>query len=401
MRSTTTKATSRHPRRSGTEKEPHKGVFDYALILDLANDTIMIRDLNDAIVYWNQGAERLYGWSKKEAAGKNVHALLKTTFPKPLNEVFADFLEAGHWEGFLEHSKKDGTRITVASRWTLQRSKENKPAAYLEINNDVTEQRRIEQDLYRAHRELEKRVAERTTELTRSNAMLLEQVRERQRAEEDLRALTLRLISAQEDERGRISRDLHDDLGQILTYVSLDLERAIGTGDVEKKNLLMKKVLQESQNAYQRLRELSSLLRPPVLDDVGLKAAVHTYISEFSQRTGIAADFHFLLEDEQIPDAVVTTIYRILQEALTNVYRHAGAGRVSIFIGFSGSQISLQIQDDGKGFDRKTLVPGQGGGVSGMEERVRLLGGYFTLESTIGKGTRILILIPMNRGSHA
>src|SRR5437773_3735815 len=104
-----------------------KSVFEkQAEILDLANDTIMIRDLNDRIVYWNQGAERLYGWSKTEALGSFVHSFLQTKFPKPLEEIFAQFFQQGHWEGILEHSKKDGKRIVVASRWTLRRDEEGK-----------------------------------------------------------------------------------------------------------------------------------------------------------------------------------------------------------------------------------------------------------------------------------
>src|SRR5262249_45889150 len=145
---------------------------DYASMLDLANDTIMIRDLDDKIIYWNQGAERLYGWSKEEAIGKYVHSFLKTTFPKPLNEIFDEFLPTRHWQGILEHSKKDGTRIVVSSRWTLQSGEDRTSYAYLEINNDITAQRIAEQQLQKAQIELEERVKERTKELTETNKLL-------------------------------------------------------------------------------------------------------------------------------------------------------------------------------------------------------------------------------------
>jgi PAS domain S-box-containing protein len=218
-----------------------------AEILDLANDTIMIRDLDDRIVYWNQGAERLYGWSRKEAIGSYVHTFLKTTFPKSLQEIFREFLSTGHWDGQLEHSKKDGSRIIVASRWTLQRNETGEPSAYLEINNDITERKRSEIELKKAHDLLEKRVEERTSELLEANKRLRAQIAEREKTEQALKALSARFIVAQEQERRRISRDLHDDLGQILTLMNLDLERALRIGSSVRKAALIRGVLQTNQ----------------------------------------------------------------------------------------------------------------------------------------------------------
>ena len=118
-------------------------------MLDLANDTIMIRDLDGAIAYWNQGAERLYGWTKEEALGQCIHTLLQTIFPQPLEEILAVCLGEGHWEGELLHTKRDGSQITVANRWTLQRDEQGQPKAILEINNDITERKQAEASLRR------------------------------------------------------------------------------------------------------------------------------------------------------------------------------------------------------------------------------------------------------------
>jgi PAS domain S-box-containing protein len=116
-------------------------------MLDLANDTIMIRDLNNAISYWNQGAQRLYGWKKEEVLGKFVHALLQTEFPKPLEEIREILLDRGYWQGELVHIKRDGTRVMVESRWTLQRDERGQPSAILEINNEISDRKQAERRL--------------------------------------------------------------------------------------------------------------------------------------------------------------------------------------------------------------------------------------------------------------
>jgi PAS domain S-box-containing protein len=367
---------------------------DYASMLDLANDTIMIRNLDDEIVYWNQGAERLYGWSKEEAIGKYVHTFLKTTFPKPLKEIFAEFLPTGHWEGLLEHTTKDGTCIVVSSRWTLQRAENQKPKAYLEINNDITVQRLAEKALHESQIELERRVEERTKELTTTNRLLLEQIAERQRAEDALKDLSLRLISAQEDERRRISQDLHDDLGQILTYVTLDLERAKNAAEPDKKNDLITNVLNATREAREHLRELSAHLRPRVLDEIGLKAAIQTNLAEFSQRSGIRTKFQFQCKETHLTENVKGGIYRIFQEALLNVLKHAHAKMVSISVKSQPMNVLLEIEDDGIGFQESHLSPGRKSGLSAMRERAELLGGSFRLQSSAKDGTNIVVIIP-------
>jgi len=121
-----------------------------ASLLDLAHDAIFVRDLNNVITYWNRGAEELYGWSSEETLGKVTHELLRTVFPEPLSEIAATVLETGRWEGELVHTKRDGTRVVVASRWSLQRDARGNPAGVLETNDDVTERKRAEEELRRS-----------------------------------------------------------------------------------------------------------------------------------------------------------------------------------------------------------------------------------------------------------
>ncbi|MEW5858894.1 MAG: PAS domain S-box protein, partial [Cyanobacteriota bacterium] len=128
-------------------KQTEEALQQQVQMLDLANDTILLRHLDDQIAYWNQGAERLYGWTKEETVGQYIHTFLQTAFPQPVEEIKATCLRDGRWEGELIHTKRDGTQIVVASRWTLQREESGQPKAILEINNDITERKAAEETI--------------------------------------------------------------------------------------------------------------------------------------------------------------------------------------------------------------------------------------------------------------
>jgi PAS domain S-box-containing protein len=123
---------------------------EQAGLLDLTHDTVFVRDVNDVIVYWNRGAEQLYGWKRAEIVGKTSHQLMQTIFPRPIEEITAELLRTGRWEGELVHTKKDGTQAIVSSRWSVQRDPRGRPVATLETNNDITERKRAEDALRRS-----------------------------------------------------------------------------------------------------------------------------------------------------------------------------------------------------------------------------------------------------------
>ena len=123
-------------------------------LLDLTHDTVFVRDMNEVITYWNRGAEELYGWSRQEALGKTTHELLHTAFPAPLEEITAVLLRTDRWEGELVHTRRDGARVTVASRWSVQRDDQGRPIATLETNSDITERKRAEEAVRKAQAEL-------------------------------------------------------------------------------------------------------------------------------------------------------------------------------------------------------------------------------------------------------
>ncbi|MGQ0700796.1 MAG: sensor histidine kinase [Panacagrimonas sp.] len=141
---------------------------EQASLLDLTHDTIFVRDMNDVITYWNRGAQELYGWTSGQALGKPAHQLLQTRFAMPVEEIGAELLRGGRWEGELRKVKADGTEVVVASRWSLRRDERGQPAAILETNNDVTERKRGEEKIRRLNIDLEKR----TIELEASNKEL-------------------------------------------------------------------------------------------------------------------------------------------------------------------------------------------------------------------------------------
>jgi PAS domain S-box-containing protein len=135
-------------------KQAEEVLREQARLLDLTHDTVFIRDMNDVITYWNRGAEELYGWKREETVGKVTHQLMQTIFPAPLEEINAELLRTGRWEGELIHTKRDGTQVIVASRWSMQQDERGRPVAILETNNDITERKQAEEALRKAQTEL-------------------------------------------------------------------------------------------------------------------------------------------------------------------------------------------------------------------------------------------------------
>jgi signal transduction histidine kinase len=212
-----------------------------------------------------------------------------------------------------------------------------------------------------------------------------------------LRMLSTRLLTAQEDERRSLSRDLHDDLGQVVTAVTLDLQRAAQAGDRERKDELIGRALRGAGCLLDHIHEISTRLRPTLLDDLGLEDAVRSLLSDYEQRTGIVTQAELSFEQTKVPPAVSENVYRILQEALTNVSKHAQAAEVLVALRVAGGQVTLTVRDAGVG-----LVPdaldGKRLGILGMRERAELLDGTFVLKAEPGQGTEVQVTIPIPKG---
>jgi signal transduction histidine kinase len=218
------------------------------------------------------------------------------------------------------------------------------------------------------------------------------------RSREELRHLSGKLVRAQEDERRSIARELHDEIGQALTAVEVELavaERSASTNPAAVEAIHEARTV--TQRALGGVRDLSQLLRPSMLDDFGLPDTLKWQLRKFSDRTNVRTE---LLQDglsERLPIDVEVTVYRVIQEALTNVSRHANATTCRVFVQRLASSVVVTIEDDGVGLPERTNnhAPQEGSGLVGIRERVSDLGGTFRIEGKAGKGTRLLIELPV------
>ena len=236
------------------------------------------------------------------------------------------------------------------------------------VITDLTQQKRSEESM-RQRENLEQVVAERTREL---------------------RDLAHRLVDAQEQERAVIGISLHDEIGQLLTYTTLLIDKAVRKPEPDT----LKEAKSTVQEAISRIRDLSSMLSPNLLRSAGLGHAVGSLVDDFTRRTRIKVDIHLSGEiSSGIPEDTALACYRIVQESLTNIVRHAKATAVNVQISRLENGISIDVRDNGAGFEPEQMKKTTG--LTGMRERALALGGDFNIVSSPGKGTHISAHIPL------
>jgi PAS domain S-box-containing protein len=364
-----------------------------ASMLERSHDAIFMWEWDGRILYWNHGAELLYGYSSEKAVGQISHKLLQTERPVSPGAFTKALQRTGEWIGDIVHTTRDGRRIVVESRHQLLKEPEGR-AYVLEVCRDITERLELEEALRRSHDELEQRVVERTRDLATANT--------------ELRRLSHRILEVQEGERRLIARELHDEIGQALTGVKMMLELVEMHADQASDNNTpiarlplgrlpkLSDVRASVGETLQHVRDLSLDLRPAILDSMGLLPALLWQIERYTRQTGIAVKFHQTGLTHRLPLEVETAAYRIIQEALTNVARHAGVSQVVVQVRVSEEALTLFVVDEGAGFDAEQATEATFTmGLAGMRERADLLGGTLRISSAPGEGTTIEAELPV------
>ncbi|MEX2612591.1 MAG: GAF domain-containing sensor histidine kinase, partial [Gaiellaceae bacterium] len=198
-----------------------------------------------------------------------------------------------------------------------------------------------------------------------------------------------RVVEAQESERRRLARELHDETGQALTSILLGLKPLEQSAESEETRAAVSSVRELVVSTLQDVRRLAVELRPTVLDDFGLVAAIERLSDTFREQSGLQVDLEAQLGEERLPSEVETALYRVVQEALTNVVKHAGAARVSILLSRKDGSVVAVVEDDGSGFDPGAIRE-DALGLAGMRERIALVGGRLQIESSVGAGTTLV-----------
>jgi PAS domain S-box-containing protein len=340
---------------------------EQAALLELTQDSVFVIDMDGAVQFWSRGAEAMLGYSKEQAAGKIAHELLQTEFPQPFAAIRAELMRVGHWEGELTKTARDGRRIVVAGRWALQWGKRDQAPRVLVVNSDITLRKRGEE------------------------LLILQR--------EQLRALAERLQWVREDDRKQVARDLHDQIGQILTAIKMDMTWATRHLPESEGEVLarLKESIQSINDGVKAVRTICSGLRPGVLDDLGLAAAIEWQANEFATRNDIHCQVSVPPVDLHLDGDRATATFRIFQECLTNVIRHAQAKSVRIVLTQEDENIVLTVEDDGIGFCEPDLSNSLGSlGLLGMKERAQYCGGDVHISSSPGNGTKVTVRVPVD-----
>lgn len=353
------------------------------LILASATDhAIIILAPDRTVTDWSAGAELVFGYAAAEMVGRSADELF-TPEDRAAGAPQAEADEAlrdGRAADERWHLRKGGERFFASGALT--------PLAggrgFVKLLRDLTDRKRMEDELRRTRDRLEASATARTAELA---AALESLAAEMQRRNE----LARRLSTAQEEERQRLARDLHDTVGQTLTGLAL----AAATGQLEQVRRLADELSRE-------LHDVAVRLRPTALDDLGLAAAARELTAEWQLRAKVPVDFQAVgAEGARLPREIETALYRVVQEALTNASRYAGARRVVVVVGRREGEAVAVIEDDGFGFDPDAVprapIPGRRGGLGliGMRERVELLGGTLEVDSAPGAGATVIARIPL------
>jgi two-component system sensor histidine kinase UhpB len=338
-----------------------------------ATDAIWDLNLDTEVIWWSDSLAKLFGY-RPEDVSTRVDWWRERLHPDDRERVLAairQVSESGgrNWSGHYRFRRQDGSYAVVLDRGYILRDPAGRPVRVVGGITDITERRRAEEALESSRRQL--------------------------------RALSARLQSAREEERTHVAREIHDELGQVLTAIKINLdwiERHLGerAGDASL-NPLLERVVESSEmteTAMASVQRIAAELRPGLLDNLGLAAALSEEAGRFQQRTGIRCVLQLPPEPPELPREAATAVFRIFQEALTNVARHAEAKSLRIELQADAAQVTLVIEDDGRGIAPEAVSSNRSLGLLGMRERAVVLGGELAVAPAAPHGTRVALRLP-------
>lgn len=367
---------------SPVESPSHKGEDNFRLLVESVQDyAILMLDPTGHIISWNVGAERIKGYRSTEIIGQHFSRFYTR---EAVESGWPDReLELAKAEGrFTDEGwrvRKDGTTFWASVVITALRAPDGTLLGFAKVTRDLTERRTLEERTQELNKELRGRMAQ----LIESRSQLELRTLELQR-------LSGQLLRVQDEERRRIARELHDDLGQHLVALKMLVEKNANP-DPELKNL--------ASSALLKVRNLSYLLHPPLLDESGLLPAIHWYIEGFKKRSELMISFDYKPSTfPRLAKDVEVAIFRVIQEALTNVYRHSGSKDARVEIHQQVDRVTVRVRDFGKGIEANNSNNGipieTGAGVGGMRERLKQFGGDLKM-SRAEPGTLVEAIIPL------
>jgi len=336
-------------------------------------DAIWDWNLDTNTVWWSNSIEKLFGYAHADVSTK-VDWWLDRLHPEDKDRVLESIRRVADgagptWAGHYRFRCQDGSYSVVLDRGYIVRDAAGKPLRVVGGMSDITERRRAEEALEASRRQL--------------------------------RALSTRLQSVREEERATVAREIHDELGQALTALKINLdwlERKMGerTNDPGLNPMLDRVVesTQMTESAIGSVQRIATELRPSVLDTLGLSIALQQEAQRFQQRTGTTCELEMPSEPLDVPPGVATTIFRIFQEALTNVARHAQAKQVRVALRLDQDSLTLEVEDDGIGIRPNALDDSKSLGLLGMRERALALEGEVAVTPVHPRGTRVIVRLP-------
>lgn len=345
-------------------------------LLDHLRSAVIALDIEGRIIYWNNFAWKLYQWTPGEVLGKRI---VEVTMPPPNRSRYEEELRAvqttGYFEGEFPMQRRDGTTFPALLTIATVPDRRGMLIGYVGVAIDITERKEAEEHL--------------------------------KASREQLRQLAARNQSVREAERARIARDIHDELGQQLTALKIELfqlAKDLGGKPSARESVPgIKSAIGMVDSAIESVRRIAAELRPSALDDLGLPAAIEWQLQQLQSRTRIRCAIHRTDEDWTLEPERSTGVFRIFQEILTNVARHAHATAVQVGIKREGGCLLLDVQDNGRGITPKQITAPGSLGLLGMRERALRLGGELSVRGVRGKGTWVSLRVPLAGpdGNHA